>query len=288
VPRGLDHVAHAVRDLEAAADLYMELGFTVGARNRHPWGTHNRLVQCPGFFIELLTVAEPERLGNDGLSTLFGAYHRDFIERREGLSFLVLESDDAARDAARFRAAGIAASDVLRFEREGRKPDGSPVTVAFSLAFARDDKAPDLAFAACQQHYPENFWNAALQAHANSVSGIAGVVLVADNPSDHHIFLSAFTGERDLQSTSTGVSVKTPRGDIQIMDAAAYRAHFGVAAPDPEFGPQIAALRFWVKDSAIVRARLEHAGIDSLSHLGRVVVGPQAAMGASLVFEAAG
>src|SRR6186997_2539258 len=60
MPRGLDHIVHAVRNLDAAADLYRRLGFTVGARNRHPWGTHNHVVQFPGFFIEVLTVAEPE------------------------------------------------------------------------------------------------------------------------------------------------------------------------------------------------------------------------------------
>ncbi|HME30252.1 MAG TPA: VOC family protein [Pseudolabrys sp.] len=56
MPRGLDHIVHAVRDLDAAADLYRRLGFNVGARNRHPWGTHNHIVQLPGFFIELLAV----------------------------------------------------------------------------------------------------------------------------------------------------------------------------------------------------------------------------------------
>ena len=55
---GLDHLVHAVRDLEQAAELYRRLGFTVGARNQHSWGTHNHLVQLPGFFLELLTVAE--------------------------------------------------------------------------------------------------------------------------------------------------------------------------------------------------------------------------------------
>ena len=55
---GLDHLVHAVRDLDAAAELYRRLGFTVGARNRHAWGTHNYLVQTPGFFVEVLTVAE--------------------------------------------------------------------------------------------------------------------------------------------------------------------------------------------------------------------------------------
>src|SRR3984893_9744211 len=63
MPRGLDHVVHAVRDLEAAAELYRRLGFSVGARNQHSWGTHNHLVQLPGFFVELLTVAEPQKLG---------------------------------------------------------------------------------------------------------------------------------------------------------------------------------------------------------------------------------
>ena len=68
------------------------------------------------------------------------------------------------RSARRHRAA----STVMRFEREGRRPDGAAVKVAFSLAFADDKSAPDIHFAACQQHYPENFWNPAFQRHANS------------------------------------------------------------------------------------------------------------------------
>ena len=79
MPRGLDHVVHAVGDLEGAAGLYRRLGFTVGARNRHSWGTHNHVVQLPGFFIELLTVAEPENLGTDGFSNLFGRFNQSFI-----------------------------------------------------------------------------------------------------------------------------------------------------------------------------------------------------------------
>jgi hypothetical protein len=67
--RGLDHMVHAVRDLDAVAALYRRLGFSVGARNRHPWGTHNHIVQLPGFFIELLTLAEPDKLDDDGLSS---------------------------------------------------------------------------------------------------------------------------------------------------------------------------------------------------------------------------
>ena len=51
--------------------------------------------------------------------------------------------------------------------------------VAFSLAFARDALAPVHNFAVCQQHYPENFWNPAYQRHANGVTHVGGVVMVA-------------------------------------------------------------------------------------------------------------
>jgi catechol 2,3-dioxygenase-like lactoylglutathione lyase family enzyme len=86
MPRGLDHIVHAVRDLDAAAEFYRRAGFTVGARNRHPWGTHNHIVQLEGFFIEILTVAEPELLDRDTehreLARLFGAFNRDSIAAR--------------------------------------------------------------------------------------------------------------------------------------------------------------------------------------------------------------
>jgi catechol 2,3-dioxygenase-like lactoylglutathione lyase family enzyme len=286
-PRGLDHVVHAVRDLEAAAALYRRLGFTVGARNQHPWGTHNHVVQLPGFFIELLTVAEPEKLGDDPISVHFGRFNQSFLHRHQGFSLLILESRNATQDAADFRRSGIGLADAARFERAGRRPDGSEVKVAFSLAFARDERSPDCGFATCEQHYPENFWNTAFQQHANGVIGVGGAVLVADNPSDHHIFLSALSGERDLLSTSNGITVTTPRGEIQVMDPLAYRNHFGVTPPDVSTGARLAALRLLTSDMAPVRAALSDGRLPLHEEHGRLVVGPEQALGATIVYEMA-
>ena len=85
MPRGLDHIVHAVRDLDAAAEFYRRSGFTVGARNRHEWGTHNYIVQFPGVFVELITIGEPElvRVGAPG-TFCFGAFTRDFLNTRTG------------------------------------------------------------------------------------------------------------------------------------------------------------------------------------------------------------
>jgi catechol 2,3-dioxygenase-like lactoylglutathione lyase family enzyme len=216
MPRGLDHIVHAVRDLDAVGDLYARMGFRVGARNRHPWGTHNRLVQFPGFFIEILTFAEPQKLGTDGFSTLFAAYNRDFAAAHEGLSMIILESRDAAADHTAFERAEISASPVIYFEREGKRPDVATVKVGFSLAFAEDRQAPEIHFATCQQHYPENFWNPEFQRHDNGATGIAEAVVVSNSPAVHREMLLAFTGASESTGSADGYAIALPRGRIAV------------------------------------------------------------------------
>jgi hypothetical protein len=173
----------------------------------------------------------------------------------------------------------------MKFEREGKRPDGSIVKLAFSLVFARDALAPQAGFAVCQHHFPENFWNPSFQKHVNGVTGMAGVVFVAENPTDHHIFMSAFAGERDLQSTSSGISIATPHGEIQVMDPTAYRIHFGIEPPGVSAGMRLCALRFTAPDLKTVEASLKSGHAGHSHHMNRVVVAPAEAMGAALVFE---
>jgi hypothetical protein len=288
MPHGLDHIVHAVRDLDAAAEFYSRAGFTVGARNRHAWGTHNRIVQLKNCFIEVLTVAEPDKIVPHGARSFsFGAFNRDFLASREGFSMLILNSSNAAEDARSFDAAGIGGFKVFDFAREGRKPDGTPVKLASSLAFAADPASPNLRFAACQHHFPENFWDPAFQAHANGAKAVPGAVMVADNPSDHHIFLKAFTGVQDLHSSSIGVRARTENGDIEIMEQVAFRDQFGVTAEVSGEGMTLNGARFEVIDIAEVEAVHRQNRLASQRHVGRLVVAPDVAHGATLIFETA-
>ena len=283
--RGLDHIVHAVRDLDAVAELYRGLGFTVGRRNKLPreWGTQNHIVQTPDTFIELLAVTNPDDIvPHMPRQFSFGAFNRDFLKRGEGLSMLVLKGNGAP-DAEEFRARGIGDFELYDFERQGKRPDGTSVKVAFSLAFANDNAA-DAGFFTCQQHYPENFWNPAFQVHANTAAAVAGVVLVAERPSDHRRFLSAFTSAHDVPAASNGVTVKTARGEIQVMTAGAFGDRYSVAPPDIARGARLAALRFVVRDVVAVKSSLEQAKIPAVTAGGAIVVGPQDAMGAVLVF----
>lgn len=290
MPRPLDHIVHAVADLDGAADFYRKLGFTVGARNRHSWGTHNYLVQLDGFYIEILTVAEPELIERDaehaGLARHFGAFHRDAIARGEGLTMLLLQSEDVADDAATFARAGIGQSAELIFTRQGQQSDGTVTTLGFSLAFVADPMSPHTGFAIARRHNSAKFWSKALQAHANSAHDVHGVVLVADNPTDHYIFLEAYTGQRALHSTSIGLTAQTPRGVIEVVEPVSFADRFGATPLVEGDAMTLAALRIGVSWRERVESHLKDNAIPYERHGKTIVVKPDHAFGATLVFEA--
>jgi hypothetical protein len=288
MPHGLDHIVHAVHDLDAAAAFYASAGFTVGARNRHPWGTHNRIVQLKNCYIELLTVAEPEKIvPHRARSFSFGAFHRDFLASREGFAMLLLNSSNAVEDARKFESCGISDFDVFNFGREGTKPDGTPVKLAFSLAFAQDVASPDIGFAVCQHHFPENFWNPAFQTHANGVKASPGAVLVADNPAGHQSFIKAYTGVSTVDANSAGIRAHIENGDIDILQPMSFRDRFGVSPGVTGEGMVFGALRFAVADFAQTEALHRQNGIASQRHGRRLVMPPKLAHGATLIFETA-
>ena len=79
--------------------------------------------------------------------------------------------------------------------------------------------------------------------------------------------------------------MQTPHGTIQVMERSAYERHFGVAPPDLARDARLAALIFAVRERAQVAALLVQAKIAATERMGRIVVGPHEAMGATLVFE---
>ena len=88
-----------------------------------------------------------------------------------------------------------------------------------------------------------------------------------------------------IPSTDSGVSAATPRGDIKVMDPAAFRNHFGTEPPDISQGARLAALQFHVRDRNALRAALSGGVIAFSVRMDSTIVAPQSAMGATLVFE---
>ena len=284
--RPIDHLVLATNDLDAAGAFYEHLGFKVGTRNRHPWGTENRIVQFPGSFLELITVGEGADIPPHGEGVFsFGAFVRDYLDTFEGLAMLVLESKDALADNADFKKSGIGGFESFFFERKGVRPDGTPVEVSFSLAFAKNALSPCAGFFVCQQHRPENFWNIAAQQHPNGAAGISEVMMIAENPADHAEFLSHFTGQREMQSTSAGLSVETGRGTISVMSEASAVFRLGEAL---ESNPaRFVGFAVSVPDIKILEARLVDQKITFQRRNNSIVIPSDTAFGVSIAFEQA-
>jgi catechol 2,3-dioxygenase-like lactoylglutathione lyase family enzyme len=286
--RRIDHLVMPARDLDAQAAFYARLGFTVGARNIHPWGTENRIVQFDGAFLELITLgktAVPPPHAPRHFS--FGAHVAERLAREgDGLSMLVLDSADAQADAIWFQQAGIGDDEPFRFGRKAQRPDGSETEVAFTLAFATPSAMPDVSFFTCQQHFPENFWNPANQVHENTVAGLSRVVAVHDNPAAMLGFLKAFAGGAPVAEKNLGLSLKTRSGIISVWTPDGARAVLG---DDPALfigrRGHCAAVLFQVRNLGAAELCLRKNNVPHRREKGRIIVPSGAAFGVLLAFE---
>jgi hypothetical protein len=283
--RGIDHLVIAVRDLDFAGRFYEQLGFKVGGRNRHPWGTANRIVQLQGCFLELVTVEDEGLVPPHAERHFsFGRFVSDYLSRREGLAMLVLESSDADLDARAFGRARIGSFEPFHFERRGTRPDGSETRVAFTLAFARDPAAPGIGFFTCQHHFPENFWSPAFQDHPNKASAVAAVSLVSPEPGRHTPFLAPFTGADPAERGEGDLTFALGRGRIDVMTPDDAAETFGSVEVDPG-SASLAAFAVRVPDVARLELILGSADIPFQRIGSRFVVPASAAMGVAIAFE---
>jgi hypothetical protein len=286
MPRAIDHLVIPARDLSAQAELYRRMGFQVGARNRHPWGTENHIVQLDGAFLELIALGEgfaaPEP--EPGVFSFAGFVAR-FLTRREGLAMLVLRSDDAEADRRRFQAEGVGDFARFDFARKARRPDGAEVDVAFSLAFASTPALPEAGFFVCQQHFPENFWSQAAQIHPNGAKRIVGLAITHDEPRRAAEFLARFVGGEGARPDGRGFLIDADGAQIECRPRAEIAARYGAAIGAD--GPPLALARIAVDDLGAARRALDAGRIAHRDSGEALVVGADAAMGAAYVFEPA-
>jgi catechol 2,3-dioxygenase-like lactoylglutathione lyase family enzyme len=283
--RRIDHLVVAVQDLDQAGHFYQRLGFQVGSRNRHPWGTENRIVQFPGSFIELITVGEGAAIAPHAASAFsFGAFVQDYLRAREGLAMLVLDSQDATADAALFAKQGIGSFEPFHFERTGRRPDGSETKVAFTLAFTSVERSPKAGFFVCQQHYPENFWNPEFQRHDNQATRISSVTLAAPEPEQLREFLNAFTGVQPGSPDGDDLTFRLDGSHIDVLTPDDAAEIYGSIEAELD-QPSLVAFAIRVEDIQRQARWLDAAEI-SYQHIGsRLIVPASAASGVAIAFE---
>lgn len=287
--RGIDHLVLCVNDLDRAQRIYQSLGFTTTPAALHPFGTGNSLVQLQGNFLELLAVVEAEKIkpAKPGYFS-FGGFCTEFLQKREGLAMLVFESDDARRDQSGFVNNQLQTYAPFDFSRQATLPDGSQVTVSFSLAFVTDPRMPEAAFFVCQQHAPEYFWKPQYQQHGNGAQQVNEIIMVAPEPAELTELFAKLQGAEQVRNDAGQLIVNTARGFISVLNPTAFVDRFPDGAIDhaPET-PYFAGFGISVSDLTKTEAVLQQNGIDYKKRAGALQLAPASVGGVLIEFTAA-
>lgn len=168
--RTIDHIVHAVSDLDAAAQGYASLGFTVTPRADHPFGTSNRLIVFDSCYIEVVAVTRPDRLPETGFAARVAGRLRT---GGEGITHVALSSEDPPSDLAELGAS--ATGEIFAFSRPAPQPNGTLVKAAFECTLMHG--TDELGMFLCKHLAPEAVWNDATTWHANLSREMTSVVL---------------------------------------------------------------------------------------------------------------
>lgn len=122
------------------------------------------------------------------------------------------------------------------------------------------------------------------QQHPNSVSGIAGVVVMATEFGRQGRLFESSTGAQ-VTAVRCGFAIATARGAIDVLAPAADTARYGGETPALICRPRPAAQRLFVADATMFQGLPEEAGMAGLETGGLTLNGRQDALSAALVSE---
>jgi catechol 2,3-dioxygenase-like lactoylglutathione lyase family enzyme len=120
----IDHVMICVPDLDQGMAQYRKLGFDMYPGGTHPGkGTHNAIAFMQEDYLELLAIRDPAEQRAWAAARAGGTQDlASFVAAGGGIRYIILQSDDLAKDVAGMRSRGVDVSDVADGSR--RTPEG--------------------------------------------------------------------------------------------------------------------------------------------------------------------
>jgi len=268
----LDHVSHFVPALGAAARALEALGFAVTeesaqATQEGPAGTANRCVMLEQGYLEFLapTADTPnaQRL-------------RAATERRPGVHLACFGTPAAAEEHARLAAHGFEPQPLVALERATRQG-----LARFRVVRAAAAAMPEGRVQFVEHLTPETLWNERHLAHANGVTKLACVFVVAEDPVAAAARWGRFAA---LLPAPAGpyAHLRTERGSVLIGSPRHWEALLGMEVPGP---PALAGYALECRDPDAFAARCATAGAATRRVRRRLyAAGLPAALGGAWIF----
>jgi hypothetical protein len=261
----LDHLAHFVPSLDAAAAVWESVGFLVTPVSHHnvsgrPAGTSNRCVMFEDGYMELL---EPT------LDTPHAARVRERMKRFVGVHLCCFGTPDSAAERRRLADHGFEPEPLVNLERT----IDSGALLRFNVIYVPPQKMPEGRVQYCEHLTPEHVWR---EGYVNRVS-MTAVYVVADDPAQAAARWGRFAGMLPRRDGDL-VELLCARGRIRIGDRSAISRILGSAPPPPSLAGY--ALAF--DDPAAFAARCRKAGLQVTDN----VVSLPPALGGAWLLEA--
>jgi catechol 2,3-dioxygenase-like lactoylglutathione lyase family enzyme len=275
---GIDHVVVMVEDLDAAADTWRRLGFTVSPRGTHSakLGSGNYTIMFGDDYVELLGILA---------ATEHNAASRAFLsERGGGIERIAFTTTDAAAGVKELHDLGIDAIGPVEFGRPVDLPGGGKGEARFSIFQWPHQEAPaNLRIFACQHHTRDSVWIPELQRHANTARRLQRVIVTSPQPEldARHMLRLIDTEQYPEPDGGIVVSSGSMRADILFVSRDAFAQQFPGVSLDGLTDRGGAGLIIAVDDLAAAAEAVGSAGVKVGD---RVVVPPSSADGVLVVF----
>lgn len=266
---GLDHAVIAVRDLDAAADVFARLGFALTPKGRHAeWGTVNRCLMFADDYVEILAAA------GDGAEA---DKVRGFTARGDGLANISIGSGNGAATGESLRAAGLQVPMARSLSR--KLDDGT--TLMFSEMPLPVEATPGIPTRVVQHITAERERHPQWLDHANTALGIVSVTAIVDEPPALTPAWDTLFGPHSAVLTDDTVTVHTGRGLIYLTRPEELtQLHPEAELDELPPAPALVALAIRVADTDRAAAVLKTNGVEfSRDREGTVRIPPSEACG---------
>jgi catechol 2,3-dioxygenase-like lactoylglutathione lyase family enzyme len=271
----LDHVVINARDdMDAAAEVYRRLGFTLTERGYHSLGSMNHLAMFGTDYLELIAVPKGATSGR-----------LDLLNFPAGLNGLVFGSEDSAVTYATLSKAGVPFEAPVEFTRPVRV-DGAAHDARFRTVRMKAGIVPYGRVYFCHHFARDLVWRDEWRRHANGVVAVERALIVESDPAAASKIYADMFGSEAVHDIEGGKTLIVGNSRFDILTETALRNQVGADAMPEAQGRKayMAGLTFRTLSVPKAARYLQQNAITAVQKAGRLVVPAKQAFNAVLEF----
>jgi Glyoxalase-like domain len=277
----LDHVAHFVPAMEAAAEALSHCGFRLTpftaqtnlVEGKHiPSGTGNRCVMFGSGYVEILTATSDTPLARQLTERL---------TRHVGLHLVAFSAADAAIEHQRLAASGFPVLPLVDMRRPVALDSGED-WARFTIARIAPGIMPEGRVQFLTHHTEALVWREPFLDHPNGALMLAALWVAAIDPAEPARRFARFTGRPTLREGEVA-TLPLDRGTVRVATPEYLEREFGIE-PGPPL-PYLAAYEVVVASLPRLVELLASTGLVGLSVRDAVAVPLPPSVGGTIVFR---